>query len=83
MFVEGDEVTGVNRSEAAQGDPLYDLAILTLEHPEHLSDVVAGYGADIDLKVIRAWWSLPSLLGPAGWLSTVSIRPRQAARSTC
>jgi hypothetical protein len=45
----------------AQGDALYDLASLTLGHEEHLVDVVAGYGTDVDLDVIRAWWSLRSL----------------------
>ena len=63
VFVAGDEVTGVlDWSEAAQGDALYDLAILTLGHEEHVGDVVAGYGTDVDLDVIRAWWSLRSLL---------------------
>ena len=62
VFVSGDEVTGVlDWSEAAQGDGLYDLASLTLGHEEHLDDVVAGYGADVDLDVVRAWWSLRSL----------------------
>ena len=35
--------------------------LLTLGHEEHLADVVAGYGTDVDLDVIRAWWSLRSL----------------------
>jgi aminoglycoside phosphotransferase (APT) family kinase protein len=62
VFVDGDEVSGVvDWSEAGHGDALYDLAILTLGHPEHLSDVILGYGADVDLEVIRAWWSLRSL----------------------
>ncbi|PVG82845.1 aminoglycoside phosphotransferase [Nocardioides gansuensis] len=62
VFVDVDEVTGVvDWSEAGQGDALYDLASLTLGHPEHLGDVVAGYGADVDLDVIRGWWSLRSL----------------------
>ncbi len=62
VFVESDEITGVvDWSEAGQGDAMYDLASLTLGHSEHLSDVVAGYGADVDLDVIRAWWSLRSL----------------------
>ena len=62
VFVEDDEVTGVlDWSEAGQGDALYDLASLTLGHPEHLGDVVAGYGTDVDLDVIRGWWSLRSL----------------------
>jgi Ser/Thr protein kinase RdoA (MazF antagonist) len=62
VFVDGDEVTGVlDWSEAGRGDGMYDLASLTLGHPEHLDDVVAGYGTDVDLDVIRGWWSLRSL----------------------
>ncbi len=68
VFVAQDEVTGViDWTEAAQGDALFDLATLTLGHEEHLDDVVTGYGADVDLDVIRAWWSLRSLLG-VRWL---------------
>lgn len=63
VFVDGDEVTGIiDWSEAGQGDALYDLATFTLGHEEHLDDVIAGYGADVDLDVIHAWWSLRSLL---------------------
>jgi len=62
VFVDGHEITGVvDWSEAGQGDAMYDLASLTLGHPEHLSDVLAGYGPDVDVDVIRAWWSLRSL----------------------
>ena len=62
VFVDGDKITGViDWSGACQGDALHDLAILTLGHHEHLGDVVAGYGTDVDLDVIRAWWSLRSL----------------------
>ena len=62
VFVDGDEITGViDWTEAGPGDALFDLAILTLGHREHLGDVVAGYGTDVDLDVIRAWWSLRSL----------------------
>jgi aminoglycoside phosphotransferase (APT) family kinase protein len=68
VFVDGDEITGVlDWTEAGQGDALRDLATLTLGHEEHLADVITGYGADIDLDVIRAWWSLRSLLG-VHWL---------------
>jgi aminoglycoside phosphotransferase (APT) family kinase protein len=62
VFVDGDEVTGVvDWSEAGQGDPMYDLASLTLGHPERLSDVLAGYAGEVDVDVIRAWWSMRSL----------------------
>ena len=62
VFVDGDKITGViDWTEAAPGDALFDLAILTLGHQEHLGDVVVGYGTDVDLDVISAWWSLRSL----------------------
>jgi Ser/Thr protein kinase RdoA (MazF antagonist) len=68
VFVDGDDVTGIlDWSEAGQGDALYDLAVLTLGHEEHLGDVVSGYGTDVDRDVIRAWWSLRSLLA-VRWL---------------
>ena len=68
VFLDGDVVTGViDWSEAARGDALFDLAILTLGHPERLDDVVAGYGGDVDREVVRAWWSLRALLA-ARWL---------------
>jgi hypothetical protein len=68
VFVDGDQITGVlDWSEAAPGDAMYDLATLTLGHEERLGDVVAGYGTDIDLDVIRAWWSVRSLQA-ARWL---------------
>jgi aminoglycoside phosphotransferase len=63
VFVVGDEVSGVvDWSEGGQGDPMYDLATLTLAHEEHLDDVVAGYGGDVEIDVIRAYWSLRSLM---------------------
>ncbi|MCP2168251.1 phosphotransferase family protein [Goodfellowiella coeruleoviolacea] len=75
VFVDGDEITGIiDWSEASQGDALYDLATLTLGHEEHLGDVVAGYGTDVDLDVIRAWWSLRSLLG-VRWLAEHGFDP--------
>ena len=68
VFMRDDEVTGIiDWSEAAQGDGLYDLAILTLGHPEHLDDVLAGYGGDVDRDVIEAWWSIRGLLA-VRWL---------------
>ncbi|MFK4106964.1 phosphotransferase family protein, partial [Streptomyces sp. NPDC019531] len=75
VFVDGDEVTGIiDWSEAGQGDALYDLATFTLGHEEHLDDVIAGYGADVDLDVIRAWWSLRSLL-VVRWLAEHGFDP--------
>lgn len=92
VFVSGDDVCGViDWSEAAQGDPLYDLATLTLGHPEHLVDVVEGYDDDVDLDVVRAWWSLRSLRGvrwlvehgfdPAAPGCEVDVLNRQAMRN--
>ncbi|MFD8012318.1 phosphotransferase family protein [Streptomyces sp. NPDC058955] len=75
VFVDGDEVTGViDWSEAGRGDALYDLATFTLGHEEHLDDVLAGYGTGVDLDVIRAWWSLRSLLA-VRWLTDHGFDP--------
>jgi aminoglycoside phosphotransferase (APT) family kinase protein len=75
VFADADEITGViDWSEASRGDALFDLATLTLGHREHLGDVIAGYGADVDLDGIRAWWSLRSLLG-IRWLSEHGFDP--------
>ena len=80
VFVDGDEITGViDWSEAGHGDALYDLATLTLGHEEHLGDVVAGYGTDLDLDLIRAWWSWRSL-GAARWLIEHGFDPSPVAR---
>jgi aminoglycoside phosphotransferase (APT) family kinase protein len=69
VFVDGDAVSGVvDWSEGGHGDAMYDLATLTLAHEERLDDVVAGYGGDIDIDVIRAYWSLRSLM-EIRWLS--------------
>jgi aminoglycoside phosphotransferase (APT) family kinase protein len=75
VFVADDEITGVlDWSEAGPGDALFDLATLTLGHEEHLADVVAGYGAAVDLDLIRAWWSLRSLLA-IRWLAEHGFDP--------
>jgi aminoglycoside phosphotransferase (APT) family kinase protein len=78
VFVVGDEVTGViDWSDAAQGDALFDLAVLTLGNEEHLGDVVAGYGAEVDIDVIRSWWSMRCLLG-VRWLVEHGFGPPEA-----
>jgi aminoglycoside phosphotransferase (APT) family kinase protein len=75
VFVDGDEVTGlIDWSDACRGDALFDLAILTLGHPEHLGDVVTGYGGDVDLDVVRAWWSLRCLIA-VRWLAEHGFGP--------
>jgi hypothetical protein len=40
---------------------LFDLAILTVGHEERLDDVIAGYGAPVDVAGIRGWWALRRL----------------------
>jgi aminoglycoside phosphotransferase len=68
IFVDGDEITGViDWSEAAQDDALFDVATLTLGHEERLDDLLVGYGTDVDVDVIRGWWSWRSL-SAARWL---------------
>lgn len=73
VFVDADRVTGVvDWSEASQGDALFDLATLTLGHPEHLDDVIAGYASHVDRELIRAWWSMRCLTS-VRWLTEIGI----------
>ena len=68
VFVVGDEVTGVlDWSEGGPGDPLFDLATLTLGHEERLDEVLEGYGGDVDEEVVRGWWAWRSLIA-SRWL---------------
>ena len=75
VLIDGDQVTGIlDWSEAAQGDALYDLATLTLTHEEHLGDVIAGYGIDVDRDLIRAWRSWRCLVA-VRWLAEAGYGP--------
>lgn len=68
VFVDGDIVTGIiDWSEARQGDPLFDIASITLANEDHLDDVIAGYGGGVDRDLVSAWWSCRCLLG-VRWL---------------
>jgi Phosphotransferase enzyme family len=81
---DGDEASGVGDwSEGGQGDAMYDLATLTLAHEEHLDDVMAGYGGHIEIDVIRAYWSLRSLMEIRWLVSTATARRRRSHRSRC
>ncbi len=58
VLVDGLTVTAVlDWSEAAPGDAAFDLASLTLAHPQRLDDLLAGYGDEVDRDRIHAWWS--------------------------
>ncbi|MFJ7086869.1 phosphotransferase family protein [Streptomyces griseus] len=75
VFLEGDQITGIiDWSEAGRGDALYDLATFTLGHEEHLDDVLTGYGGDVELEVIHAWWAVRSLLA-VRWLTEHGFDP--------
>ena len=59
-------MTGIiDWSEAGRGDPLLDLATLTLGHRDRLDDLLAGYGREVDRAAITGWWS---------WRCLVAIR---------
>jgi aminoglycoside phosphotransferase (APT) family kinase protein len=77
VFADGDEITGViDWTEAGQGDALLDLATLTLGHQDRLGDVLSGYGTDVDVDVIRAWWSVRCLIG-VRWLVEHGFDPSE------
>ncbi|WP_306215071.1 aminoglycoside phosphotransferase family protein [Actinoplanes sp. RD1] len=77
VFTVDGEVTGIiDWSEACRGDAHFDLAILTLGHEERLGDLLAGYGTDVDVDVIRGWWALRSLTA-IRWLTEHGFDPHQ------
>ena len=66
VFVDGDKITGILAwPQASQRDPLYGLDTLTLAHDEHLDEVLAGYGTEVNRDLIRVWRS---------WRCLVAIR---------
>jgi Phosphotransferase enzyme family len=82
--VDGDEVTGVvDWSEASQGDALFDVAILTLGHKEHLGDVVAATAPTSTATSSAHGGRCDARLTSAGWPSTATARPRSFPRSPC
>ena len=77
LFVDRGQVTGIlDWSEAAPGDGLYDLATLTLAHPEHLDDVITSPGtAPMSTSTSSApGGHYEACAEPAGSSSTASIR---------
>ncbi|MFD7153963.1 phosphotransferase family protein [Kribbella sp. NPDC059898] len=75
VFTAGTALTGIiDWSEAGQGDPLYDLASLTVAHQPHLNALLTGYATPVDLNVIHAWWSLRTRL-LVRWLTTHGHNP--------
>ena len=75
VLVDDDgAITGViDWGDAGLGDPLYDLAVLTVGHGEHLGDVLAGYG-EVDRDVIEAYWTLRRL-GAVRWMTEHGYDP--------
>jgi aminoglycoside phosphotransferase (APT) family kinase protein len=64
----------IDWGDAGLGDPLYDLAVLTVGHGEHLDDVLVGYGEDVDRDVISAYWTLRRL-GAVRWMTEHGYDP--------
>ena len=69
VLIDGVTVTGLlDWSEAAPGDAAFDIASLTLAHPDRLGDLLAGYGDAADQARIHAWWSYRCLTA-VRWLT--------------
>ncbi|RKR74208.1 phosphotransferase family enzyme [Frondihabitans australicus] len=83
VFVEGGganpRVTGIiDWSEGGPGDPLFDLATLTLGHAARLPDLLDGYEASghmpVDASLVEAWWSWRCLTN-IRWLAAHGFDP--------
>jgi aminoglycoside phosphotransferase (APT) family kinase protein len=59
FFIDDGNVSGViDWADTGVGDPLADLAVLTVDHRHRLGDVLAGYGGNVDSAAIRQYWIL-------------------------
>ena len=68
ILYEGDTITGViDWADACAGDAAFDLAVLTVGHEERVADVLAGYGDEVDMDVITAWWAVRRI-GSVRWM---------------
>lgn len=68
VLVGEGRITGViDWADAGTGDRHYDLAVLTVDHPEHLDAVVDGYGLAVDRDRISGFWSWRRL-GSIRWM---------------
>ena len=65
--------------DACTGDPLWDLAVLTLDHPGRLDEVMAGYAPPDELArraaVLAQPYRLLRWLGEASWLHDHGFDP--------
>jgi len=68
VLVDEGQIRGViDWGDAGTGDPLYDLAVLTVGHSEYLEAVVGGYGGSVDRDRINGYWSWRRL-GSIRWM---------------
>ncbi|MCP5025329.1 MAG: phosphotransferase [Actinomycetia bacterium] len=80
VLVDGEAVTGVlDLGDIGVGDPVHDIAVLTLWHPDRLTDVLEGYGADAEFtervrRVLPLFRCLRFLTG-ALWLEQHGFNP--------
>lgn len=74
-MASGSIVTGlIDLGDAGVGDPAYDIATLTLWHPDRVDDVVAGYGVPVAQERLD-FYRLVRLAAGAQWLHDFEFDP--------
>jgi aminoglycoside phosphotransferase (APT) family kinase protein len=69
VFVDGSGVSCIiDWADSGFGDRHQDIAVLTLDHPDRLDEVIAGYGSGLDRQAVWAYWVLRRL-GAIRWLN--------------
>lgn len=82
FLIDADaQVTGLlDFGDAHRGDPVYDLAVLTLEHPHLLAAVLEGYRPATALRArintLIEPYRLLRRIGAANWLHETGLDPR-------
>ncbi|MEY2472016.1 MAG: hypothetical protein QOK28_1345 [Actinomycetota bacterium] len=69
VFLDGGAVSGIiDWADCGYGDPVQDLAVVTVDHPEGLDALIEGYGQRVDRHSVWAHWVLRRF-GAIRWLN--------------
>jgi aminoglycoside phosphotransferase (APT) family kinase protein len=59
VFIDSGTVSGViDWADCGFGDPVQDIAVLTVDSPHQLDAVLRGYGGSVDRTAVWAYWVL-------------------------
>jgi aminoglycoside phosphotransferase (APT) family kinase protein len=81
LVVDGTVSAIIDWGDAATGDPLWDVAVLTAHDPQRLPPVLAAIGGRPgDAELVEAYWVVRHL-GSATWMADHGFDPSRDLRA--